>query len=100
MGASSFCEFHRSNGRTRKETFRAAVEDSQEENGTGGYSGTIAEKSQLVSCGSVKTLQEGYALAEKLDEDDDSRIRDKWGPAGAIEVEEPHGWVFFGRASD
>lgn len=101
MGASSFSEFHRAVDAkdTAKKAFARAVEDAKYEHGHGGCSGTIAEKSRFVSVGSVATRKEGYELADKLIEEDDHRISDKWGPAGCIEVEEPKGWIFFGWAS-
>lgn len=97
MGASTFSEFAK--GTSRKEAFRQLVEDAQYEYGHGGYSGTIAEKSEFVVCGQAKTRKEAFALADKLIDEGDDRIDDKWGPAGCIDVEEG-GFVFFGWASD
>jgi len=102
MGASTFVDFYKAESPTdtAKKAFSRAVEDAQYEHGHGGYTGTIAEKDSIVHCGSADTRDEAYRLADSLIEKGDSRVDDKWGPAGCIEVKEPKGWVFFGWASD
>lgn len=47
------------------------------------------------------SLAQARATAGRLIEEDDARIADKWGPAGAIRVrdETKDGWLFFGIAS-
>lgn len=101
MGASTFNEFHKAKDDkdTAKKAFSRAVKEAQYDFGHGGYTGSIAEKGTFKTIGTVKTTREGYDLADKLIEEDDDRISDKWGPAGCIEVEEPRGWIFFGWAS-
>lgn len=95
MGA---CEFStRARGGTANEAFSAAVSEAQYESGHGGYTGTIAEKSEFV----MIPVPAGVApaeYAEKLMEVGDSRIDDKWGPAGCVKLEEGE-YLFFGWAS-
>jgi len=90
--------FHAST-KPRADAFSEAVADARHEYGHGGYTGTLAEKNKCVFISKVKTQKEATDLADKLIDDCDERIDDKWGPAGAIEVEEPAGFLFFGWAS-
>ena len=91
-GGNDFYDFGR--GSNAKSIFRELVEDAQHEYGHGGYTGTIAEKSSFKIVGRVDTMDEAYDLAdEKIDRND------KWGPAFAIEVKKPKGYLFFGIAS-
>ena len=74
--------------------------------GHAGYTGTIAEKSEYCV---IKECEKGVSMkeaAQKVNEmlsAADTRIDDKWGPAGAIRVIDPDhkqdGWLFFGWAS-
>jgi hypothetical protein len=65
--------------------FHIAREQAGYEHGHGGYSGTIQEKHDFVV---ITNTPVPYAVAEvqagTLIDADDPRIRDKWGPAGAI----------------
>jgi hypothetical protein len=84
--------------------FRAAVAKAQYDHGHSGYTGTLAEKENYVIIQDTPlTLHEAGILAEKLIDDCDDRIDDKWGPAGAIPVcskdGKTIGWLFFGWAS-
>jgi hypothetical protein len=97
MGASTFVNFSKIT--SKDEAFRHLVEEAQYEYGHGGYTGTIAEKGDSVDVGTVATKKEAYDLANKLLDEDDDRISDKWGPAGCITITEG-GYVFFGWASD
>lgn len=101
MGACDFTShaFDKDGNRMEK-CFREAVREAQWEHGHGGYTGTIAEKGSVVLIPEVvaETWEEGDRLAYKMIHDDDDRIDDKWGPAGAIRVKNK-GWVFFGMAS-
>ena len=102
MGANTFSNFRKTDDLTptgRKKTFAAAVEQAQYDEGHGGYTGSIAEKTEYVLVGTRKTLEEARVWADDLIEKADHRIDDKWGPAGCIEVEEPKGFLFFGWAS-
>ncbi len=95
MGADSF--IHKASGKNAREAFSAAVEDAAYWHGHGGYTGTIAEKSSFVMIDCPDDVDpEEYA--EKLMDEDDHRIDDKWGPAGCIDLGEGQ-YLFFGWAS-
>lgn len=90
-------------GLSAKEAFNIVVADAKYENGHGGYSGTIAEKS---SCKSASTdIFENYKLArefsEQLMSDFDHWCNDKWGPAAYVtfKSEQTIKYLFFGVAS-
>lgn len=100
MGAEVFCVY--SNGKTAKEAFDYAVENALHEYGHAGYTGTIAEKHKFVQITppyDIASREQAIEYAESLIDEDDRRIRDKWGPAGCIRVGDTDGWVFFGMAS-
>jgi len=101
MGACDFLTFGR--GATAKEAFSSAVENAQWESGHGGYSGTIAEKGSFVTItppAEIKTKNDAVTYAQKLLDEDDKRVSDKWGPAGCLAVpSEPNLYLFFGWAS-
>jgi hypothetical protein len=102
MGSNTFSNFRKTEDLTpsgRKKAFAAAVEQAQYDNGHAGYTGSIAEKSDHRFIGTRKTLEEARAWADELIDKGDSRVDDKWGPAGCIEVAEPKGFLFFGWAS-
>jgi hypothetical protein len=97
MGA---CDFYSvSPGKSAQDAFNAAVKRAQYDHGHGGYSGTIAEKG---GDGFVMIKPEpGEApqqCAQRLINDDDPRVSDKWGPAGCIDLGEGK-FLFFGWAS-
>jgi hypothetical protein len=95
MGACFFTA--KTTGKNAREAFERAVDSARWENGHGGYTGTIAEKSDFVLLGAVETVDAAYAMIDtKLD---DVHIRDKWGPAGLIRVTTEDAYVFFGYAS-
>jgi len=98
MGATTF--INTVNGATLQEAFADAVKQAQYDYGHAGYTGTIAEKNvvTLIQRGPVPK-REAIRLAQELIEDADARIDDKWGPAGAIPLEEG-GWLVFGWASE
>lgn len=101
MGAQDFSVVAK--GKTAKEAFAAATADARYQDGAGGYTGTIAEKHDFVVI-PVPAGQDPRAFAEFLLEHDDSRICDKWGPAGCVQVSGPDArgvrtWLFFGWAS-
>lgn len=99
MGASTFENVCRGY-KTAQSAFDAAVEEAQYDYGHAGYTGTIAEKSSFVVISNppCKTVDDAVALANKLIENCDARIDDKWGPAGCIPVGDDT-FVFFGWAS-
>ena len=94
MGACSFSCM--AEGSDAKEAFGKAVEDAQYENGHGGYTGTIAEKGSfvMITCDDPNP----HAFADKLVDQGDPRIDDKWGPAGCISLGDGK-YLFFGWAS-
>ncbi len=95
MGAQQF--WSSACGKTAKEAFIAAREDALYDYGHRGYTGTIAEKTEFV----IIPVPEGIeptAFMDKLMDEDDPRINDKWGPAGCIQSG-PEDWLFFGWAS-
>lgn len=101
MGASEFIIY--ATGSSAKRAFASATEDARWEDGHGGYTGTIAEKNDFVMCSSetFSSREDAYQFANKLLEEGDSRIDDKWGPAGCVafkEKDKTH-YMFFGWAS-
>lgn len=123
MGACEF--FVTQKAKSPAEAFKKAVEQAQYDHGHAGYSGTIAEKRTFVLINDSLTevtrryktwtpehdwmRKSAQVLAGLLDADvkaipaalmdmDDSRIRDKWGPAGCVKVGKDE-YAFFGWAS-
>lgn len=95
MGATDF--YTRASGASAQEAFRAAREEAQHEHGHGGYSGTIAEKSEFVTIPLPEGI-EASAYAEMLIDKQDKRVWDKWGPAGCFDLGGGQ-YYFFGIAS-
>jgi hypothetical protein len=97
MGAETFgCRVAKSSVKSPQEAFQRAQEDARHENGHGGYTGTIAEKSSFVYI-TPPLGADPADYANQLMEDGDKRIDNKWGPAGMIE--EHDAYFFFGWAS-
>ncbi len=95
MGSAVFTTIAK--GGDAREAFISAVREAQYECGHGGYTGTIAEKHSF----NVIALKEGLEpreYARELIDNRDSRIDDKWGPAGCFELGEGR-YFFFGWAS-
>ena len=85
MGAAQFQNLQR--GDDAEVAFREAREAAQWEYGHGGYGGTLAEKGSYSLIQTVPLPEkEAFALADRLLEQDDRRVCDKWGPAGALPV--------------
>lgn len=107
MGADQFITS--ATGRDAQEAFKVARDSARFENGHGGYTGTIAEKDAYVIIPRRSALdydrETAEMIAERLLAMDDRRISDKWGPAGAIQYDDPdagpgqQSWLFFGYAS-
>ena len=116
MGAQMFIDYAK--GDTAEAAFHALVSQAQYEHGHGGRSGTIAEKSEIVSLQHFLAGDLTPAISECIDIDDvklmrrikavmayvnayclfdDDLCRDKFGPAGYVEVV-PGWFVFFGWA--
>jgi len=96
MGATPFQNF--ATGTSAKAAFNGVTDQALYDYGHAGYTGTIAEKHNFVHVGTVKTKKEAFELANRLDEENDPRCTDKWGPCGCITIEEG-GYLFFGWAS-
>ena len=89
--------------------FNYAQSRARYNHGNGGYTGTIAEKDTygVISDEGIPYLK-ATQMVTKLIEDNDLRIDDKWGPAGAIRIKQRqsknhkrmNGWLFFGWASE
>lgn len=114
------CDFYETGiGKDVDEAFDKAVKNAQYESGHGGYTGTIAEKNEyiIINYKPPHTLpRKEFEYAEKLISEDDKRINNKWGPAGAIRLagkslenyklkfnsnikKDEEVWLFFGWAS-
>lgn len=99
MGAQEFMQM--GTGNTAQEAFIAARESAAWENGHGGYTGSLAEKHSFTlinTKGSAVSKQDAIQMANKLLQEGDERVDDKWGPAGAIFVTGGK-FLFFGWAS-
>lgn len=96
MGGCTF--FTQVRGDTAQKAFNSAVQDACFEHGNGGYTGTIAEKSEFVLI-EVPEGTDPHSFAHELIEESDERIDDKWGPAGCIQLD-VHEFLFFGWASE
>jgi hypothetical protein len=84
MGAEQFEEWVTPETDVRK-AFSQAVSDARYSHGNEGYTGSIAEKDQFVVLTErVLSEEQAQAMIRDLMNKDDERIRDKWGPAGAI----------------
>ena len=96
MGAAQFIITGK--GTTAKEVFQSVVESACYLYGDSGYTGTIAEKLSFIEiqCPKGKTPMD---LAKVLMDNDDSRISDKWGPAGCIKIKDGE-FLFFGWAPE
>ncbi len=95
MGAESFIQ--KGKGKTAQEAFNDARDKALYEYGHGGYTGSIAEKRSF----KMITPPEGEdpcKYAYSLMDNGDSRIEDKWGPAGCIHIKDNE-YLFFGYAS-
>ena len=95
MGSDTF--FMVRSGKSARDAFKTACEDALYEHGHGGYTGTIAEKDsfQMIDCPKDVKPKD---YAEKLIDEGDPRVDDKWGPAGCIALGD-NKYLFFGLAS-
>ncbi len=97
MGADTFQQ--EKSGTDIRNAFHNAVESAAYDHGHAGYSGTIAEKQEFTEI-DLPEGQDPYGFSQKLIDDGDPRIDDKWGPAGAVKVpDKDNTWLFFGWAS-
>lgn len=84
MGGNTFSDFGA--GPTPIQAFEVVRAKMIQIYGSRAYSGSIAEKGEIVDCGEAETVKDAEALADKLIDEDDPRIADKWGPAGYITI--------------
>lgn len=85
MGASDF--YQHIEGADVRTAFNQAHQEAQYEYGHGGYTGSLAEKHNYIIISSLPVaLDDARRTAQQLISDNDPRISDKWGPAGAIAV--------------
>lgn len=87
MGADSFVNIYAAKSGSLgvlTETFNAAVDRARWDYGHAGYTGTIAEKHSFRFIARCENEEAALALAHKMLDEEDPRIADKWGPAGAI----------------
>lgn len=96
MGATTFITT--GTGKTAYEAFRGARQLALYDHGHGGYTGTIAEKHGFLKVAERMDTKAAIKLAEKMIDDGDRRIYDKWGPAGMIPLSDDK-FLFFGWAS-
>ncbi|MEU3907963.1 hypothetical protein AB0F20_29835 [Streptomyces goshikiensis] len=98
MGAHPF---HQAvSGATLAAAFDEAVQQAQREYGENSYSGSVGMKEEVLLFEEPpRSRDEARARADELIAADDERIRDKWGPAGALPLHpvdgQPH-WLLFG----
>jgi hypothetical protein len=94
MGAQQFKA--EGTGITAQEAFSDAVDRARYLHGHGGYTGSLAEKSSFVV---LKPGDEDpKAFVDRLMDEGDERIDDKWGPAGCVKIADET-YLFFGWAS-
>jgi hypothetical protein len=95
MGACTFEQYGQ--GKTAQEAFRRARDEAAWEHGHGGYTGTLAEKHEFVEI-PVPEGENASTFANRLMDEDDERISNKWGPAGCVKTGDDT-YLFFGWAS-
>lgn len=95
MGAETFIQ--ESTGKNAQEAFRNAVRQAEWDYGHNRYTGSIAEKDSFCMI-SLPKDKDAYDYANELINNGDSRIDDKWGPAGCFKLMDGR-YMFFGWAS-
>jgi hypothetical protein len=102
MGASTF--YRVGCGENVQAAFDNARRDAMEESGDNPYSGDLYTKDSYIEINSEPqaNIDAAYAEADRLLKEQDGRIMDKNGPAGAIRFRDSGGydysWLFFGWA--
>lgn len=96
MGATTFRQA--AQGATAQEAFNNAYNEAVFIHGSEPYSGTIKEKDGFVEI-EVPSGEDPISYADQLVREGDSRINDKWGPAGCVRLDEDS-YYFFGWASE
>ena len=99
MGAQRFFAFRQ--GKDANNLFWDTVRQASDDDGNGGYTGTIAEKSGFILRSDKKfTLKEADVFAAS-----DAEENDKWDHAYALTIrfddsDEVRGFLFYGYAPD
>jgi hypothetical protein len=96
MGAEVFRVI--SKGKTANEAFKIVRDQALHDYGHAGYTGSIAEKHTFTMIPFDGDKAAAAKFAERLIDDGDKRIDDKWGPAGCIDLKNGE-FMFFGWAS-
>lgn len=112
MGAASFeTRIRVPKATSDRDAFNQAVESARHENGHGGYSGTIAEKSSFIMIHRARSEKNAQRIVHALmdhgplsiyREEIRQVVDDKWGAAGAVRFpvdKATDGFIFFGWAS-
>ena len=99
MGATTF--YSKAEGANAQEAFTKLRDQALHDNGHSGYTGTVAEKSTftMITEYVANDMISADDFAEKLIDDYDVRVDDKWGPAGCIDMGGGK-FLFFGWASE
>lgn len=95
MGANTFMT--EASGATAQLAFNNARDQARYDHGHAGYTGTIAEKDSFVMI-PLPAGEDAHTYANRLIEEGDPRVDDKWGDAGCIPVDAGQ-YLFFGWAS-
>ncbi|MEV0445913.1 hypothetical protein AB0I84_10495 [Streptomyces spectabilis] len=100
MGAIDF--FTSATGPDLTTAFNTARAQDRNDYGSGGYTGTLAEKHSVALIDEPRRSEgDAVARARELLLGDDPRVSDKWGPAGALPIatdDGTDGWLLFGVA--
>jgi hypothetical protein len=86
MGSTTFFIKQRGQYKSVGEAFNEAKKEAELENGTGGYSGTIAEKTDFEMVDVPKGADPFDFASECMDLSEGKLWDDKHGPAGCVEV--------------
>lgn len=84
MGAQFFFIKMKGIFKNANEAFTLAVQEAQYEEGHGGYTGTIAEKTSFKMI-NVPPRKDPFKFANEMEEKE-GFWQDKWGPAACVEV--------------
>ncbi|RLD64338.1 MAG: hypothetical protein DRJ01_01070 [Bacteroidetes bacterium] len=86
MGSSDFTQVKIGQFKNAQEAFNQAVEVAKHMNGHGGYTGTIAEKTEFQMVPVPKGQDPEDFVEACMNFSEGKFWDDKWGPAGCVEV--------------
>ena len=95
MGAEVFID--EGSGETAQDAFATLTRQARYNYGHAGYTGTIGEKHGYTMI-PLPEGEDAQTYAGELIDGSDSRVDDKWGPAGCIDLGDGK-FLFFGWAS-